>query len=341
MSGAVILPRLILRPLVCSDAAAVAGALANVNVTRWLTGAPRDYTLNDARAFVSRASGDPGYFAICRRGSLIGVISHGAEQGLGYWLAEPYWGRGYISEVLPAMIGRVFAGGVQAIKSGYIPGNTASRRALQACGFHRGEDESVPVAGAAEPAVVRRMWLSRADWDFARNPHILTARLRLAPIAPEHAKDAAEGANDPDVARMTATIPHPFDSAQALAWMGDNRWSGRPGFRWGVWLKDGPLVGMVMIGGHPASVGYWIARAHWGRGYATEAMRAFLADVLARLDLKQVTAEAFVDNPASHRVLEKLGFTRTGEAVGNSLARVEPAPVLTYRLNAQTLGGMP
>jgi RimJ/RimL family protein N-acetyltransferase len=61
-----------------------------------------------------------------------------------------------------------------------------------------------------------------------------------------------------------------------------------------------------------ANIGYWIARAHWGQGYATEAGRAMLA--LARgLGHKRLVGRHFLDNPASGLVLRRLGFRPTDE----------------------------
>jgi len=58
-------------------------------------------------------------------------------------------------------------------------------------------------------------------------------------------------------------------------------------------------------------MGYWIARPFWGRGYATEACFA-LIDMARTLGLTSLEGSHFLDNPASGRVLEKLGFEPTG-----------------------------
>ena len=78
----------------------------------------------------------------------------------------------------------------------------------------------------------------------------------------------------------------------------------------------GELVGCVGLAagsaGAAPELGYWIARDHWGRGFASEAVRALLK--LARvLGHRQIEARHFVDNPASGRVLVKAGFSPTGE----------------------------
>ena len=72
-------------------------------------------------------------------------------------------------------------------------------------------------------------------------------------------------------------------------------------------VVDGEVVGGV--GSWPAApderdVGYWIGRGHWGRGIATEALRAFLEIDLSR----PMFAHVAVHNAGSRRVLEKCGF---------------------------------
>lgn len=83
------------------------------------------------------------------------------------------------------------------------------------------------------------------------------------------------------------------------------------------WLveSEGRVVGMLGCKGAPADgvveIGYGMAPSAQGRGLATEAARA-LVDALARSGVRTVIAETLVDNHASRRVLEKVGFTPTG-----------------------------
>ena len=82
-------------------------------------------------------------------------------------------------------------------------------------------------------------------------------------------------------------------------------------------------------------MGYWISRPYWGRGFATEACLA-LIDIARALALPSLEGSHFVDNPASARVLDKLGFEPVGiVAPRMSCARgVEvPARLMRLRLN--------
>jgi RimJ/RimL family protein N-acetyltransferase len=79
------------------------------------------------------------------------------------------------------------------------------------------------------------------------------------------------------------------------------------------------LVGGIGFGRKPGDLepefGYWIAKAWWGRGIATEAGRALIDNARDTLRLRRLDAGHFVDNPASGRVLQKLGFRPTGRTV--------------------------
>src|SRR5699024_10331451 len=101
------------------------------------------------------------------------------------------------------------------------------------------------------------------------------------------------------------------------------------------------LIGSAGISrdGDDVELGYWIARAHWGQGYATEAARAVLSQARA-LGHKQLVASHFVDNPASGRVLRKVGFCPTGERrIRYSAGRQGVGVALTYRLELDSPGG--
>ncbi|MET7860566.1 GNAT family N-acetyltransferase [Streptomyces sp. NPDC005318] len=97
-------------------------------------------------------------------------------------------------------------------------------------------------------------------------------------------------------------------------------------------LADGAVVGNAGVYGLAGDrqVTYWIDRAHWGRGLATAALRALL-DVVPERPLH---ARAAADNTGSRRVLEKCGFTVTGEDRGFAHARGELTDELLFTLTA-------
>ena len=79
------------------------------------------------------------------------------------------------------------------------------------------------------------------------------------------------------------------------------------------------------------AVFFWLGRDHWGQGIASEALAAFLDDMVPRLGLSGVTAEAFEENAASRAVLGRARFVETGRGRGTAAARPDPAPVRRYR----------
>ena len=85
-------------------------------------------------------------------------------------------------------------------------------------------------------------------------------------------------------------------------------------------------------------LGYWIARPFWGRGLATEACEA-LVDIARTLGFQSLEGSHFLDNPASGRVLEKLGFEPLGIVAPRlSCARGEEVPARLMRLELASAG---
>jgi [ribosomal protein S5]-alanine N-acetyltransferase len=79
---------------------------------------------------------------------------------------------------------------------------------------------------------------------------------------------------------------------------------------------DGALLGSMgvffRLKHRRAGIGYWIGKAYWGQGYTTEAMRRIVAHIFQTYDVVRIEAHCFGTNPASARVMEKLGMTREG-----------------------------
>lgn len=168
--------------------------------------------------------------------------------------------------------------------------------------------------------------------------HLTTKRLVLRGLVADDWRDLARIGGRDDVAPMLFSVRSPWPEADVKAWIATSQYRGSLGFRAAICLPDGELIGTVGIGrsanDQPISCAYFIDPAHWGQGYATEAMIEFLADSFERYDIDAVVADYFADNPASGAVLRKLGFQKTGESTGTSAARLEPAPVIDYLLDA-------
>ena len=164
-----------------------------------------------------------------------------------------------------------------------------------------------------------------------------TARLLLRPGWAEDAHALAGAIADERIVRNLATAPWPYQPGDAEAWLATERKASEPALLIFRCMDSAPeLIGAVGFGRKPGGgieFGYWIARYHWGRGYATEAGRAVLAAARHSLRLKRLDAGHFLDNPASGRVLEKLGFRPVGKIVPYySAGRGEAAPCRLFEL---------
>lgn len=83
-------------------------------------------------------------------------------------------------------------------------------------------------------------------------------------------------------------------------------------------------------------IGYWIGKPYWGQGLSTEAARAIIKEARETLGVEALLAGAFADNPASLRVLQKLGFKPTGiEEMYFSMARMKKARSINLRLDCE------
>lgn len=146
---------------------------------------------------------------------------------------------------------------------------------------------------------------------------IESERLKLRRLCVADGARISQFTSDPGVAPMVTRIPlpNPVVAAEGYVLITRAREPLGEDHVFGVDLGGEGLIGVIGAHRNPAGrfqVGYWYGRPFWGRGFASEALAAFLseADGLGVLE-----AHHFVDNPASGRVLEKGGFVYTGEKV--------------------------
>ncbi|MCA9619154.1 MAG: GNAT family N-acetyltransferase [Myxococcales bacterium] len=104
------------------------------------------------------------------------------------------------------------------------------------------------------------------------------------------------------------------DESRAFLEMVERAWAGEEGHLSWLLYADDVLIGGIGadVDGPTVTVGYVITPEHWGRGYATEALRELCAISLAEPDLYRVEATCDVENIRSARVLEKVGMQREG-----------------------------
>lgn len=146
-----------------------------------------------------------------------------------------------------------------------------------------------------------------------------TERLVLRALAPTDIADFLAIAGDQAVARMTSDIPHPLDEPKARIWLAPSRGEARFAI-----VRDGRMIGSAGYfrrAPDTAELGFWLGRSWWGQGYTTEAARAVIRHGFDVGRLALFTSSHFHDNPASARVLAKLGFVATGRGRIWSAAR--------------------
>ena len=166
---------------------------------------------------------------------------------------------------------------------------------------------------------------------------IRTERLLLRPGWIEDAPALASAIGDEAILTKLAQVPSPYRIADAEWFLSQphqrpdvpllifQRTHGNPRLIGGTGLHNQ---------GGEAEIGYWLARDVWGLGYATEAARAVITMARHSLRLPRLVSGHFIDNPASGKVLTKLGFRPTGQIVAReSKARGTSVPCILYDLD--------
>lgn len=156
---------------------------------------------------------------------------------------------------------------------------------------------------------------------------LTTPRLALRPIRPGDTGVVYERlARDFEVVRHTGTWPWPADRQEttrrcAVGFGAEGGWL--------VAHDAGRLIGTIGLK-DDGDFGYMLARDSWGRGYATEMGQALVDYASASGRWHSLKACVFNDNPASARVLEKLGFVEGAACHGHCAARHGDFPIRTY-----------
>jgi RimJ/RimL family protein N-acetyltransferase len=146
-----------------------------------------------------------------------------------------------------------------------------------------------------------------------------TARLRLRHPRPADVEDVFALFSDPEALRYWSHPPLADHAAARRYLVGiDEGFAGRTLFQWAVaGREDDRVIGTVTLfqwdrPNRRAEAGFMLGRAHWGRGYAQEAVGAVLRFGFDAMGLHRVEADVDPANAASLRLLERLGFRREG-----------------------------
>ncbi len=150
-------------------------------------------------------------------------------------------------------------------------------------------------------------------------PTLSGASLILRPFSARDAPVVQALAGAKEVASTTLTIPHPYEDGVAEAWIESHALGYAAGtlatFAIVERSAQQPVgaIGLSLKPAHArAEMGYWIGVPFWNRGYATEAARMMLRFGFEELGLNRIHAQHFVRNPASGRVLQKVGMRYEG-----------------------------
>ncbi len=150
------------------------------------------------------------------------------------------------------------------------------------------------------------------------HPILETERLLLRSFVAEDAERVHDLAGAEEVARTTF-LPYPYRADHARSWIESQAADYRAGrlTNFAIVLRaSDELIGSIGLMQEPAyqhaQLGYWLGLAYWGNGYSTEAARAVVAYGFDGLGLHRIFALHFKSNPASGRVLQKLGMTHEG-----------------------------
>lgn len=140
-------------------------------------------------------------------------------------------------------------------------------------------------------------------------------RLRKAKLADAEAI-FRQYAQDPEVTRYVSWRAHQsIDETHEYMRMCLLAWDTGKAFHWIIERReDKQVIGMIIarVNAEKWELGFVLARAHWGRGYMTEAVKGIIAWALKQKDIFRVWAVCDIDNKASARVMQKAGMKCEG-----------------------------
>lgn len=152
-----------------------------------------------------------------------------------------------------------------------------------------------------------------------QNKTITTARLVLRLFQKSDAETVTKFCDNFNIYKNTLYLPYPYSLEDALTWIDrhlDN-FNANKSYEFAITDKDsGELYGAIALTNNlkfnNGEIAYWIGEEFWGNGYATEAAQAILQFAFEEKHYHKVFARYFNSNPASGRVMQKLGMKLEG-----------------------------
>ena len=152
-----------------------------------------------------------------------------------------------------------------------------------------------------------------------KQPTIHSSRILLRPFSLGDAATVRLLAGEHEIADTTLNIPHPYEDGMAEDWISshDEQFQAGTNVVFAIVEKEFlRLIGAVSLtvnkDMHKAELGYWVGKPYWNQGYATEASGLIIGFGFEHLGLNRIVARHFVRNPASGRVMQKLGMAHEG-----------------------------
>lgn len=149
-------------------------------------------------------------------------------------------------------------------------------------------------------------------------PELKSGRLCLRPFQPSDATRMEELINDKEIAANTRTIEYPYPAGAAIKWIEAHPalWTEGKGAIFAICKSDGALMGAIGLEIDPQNqngeLGFWIGQDFRNQGYTTEAARMIIEYGFRGLALKKIYASHLARNPASGRVMQKVGMKQEG-----------------------------
>ncbi|HWL24470.1 MAG TPA: GNAT family N-acetyltransferase [Ureibacillus sp.] len=172
-----------------------------------------------------------------------------------------------------------------------------------------------------------------------QNQTITTNRLVLRPFLKSDADVVAILCNNYNIYKSTLYLPFPYTLDDALAWIDRHQENFDTDRMYEFAITDketGNLFGTVALSNNQkcnhGEIAYWVGEEYWGKGYATEAAKAIIQFAFNEKKLHKVFARYFSSNPASGRVLEKLGMKHEGVLIDHVIKENRYESLVHYGL---------
>lgn len=151
-------------------------------------------------------------------------------------------------------------------------------------------------------------------------PILKTQRLILRPFQLDDEAEVYRICKEKEIAAFTRTIPHPYPRAQAKHWIEQQPELWRKGksacFAMSLKKNTRRIVGSIGLticeGDQNAELGYLVEKESWGQGYCSEAAAEVVRFGFEQLALHRIHAHHVIENPASGRILAKIGMREEG-----------------------------